>query len=127
MTRASTPGSLSTRTAMACRSKSATLVNSDENHALLGDRLLGFVLGAEQHLVVGRTGRDHWETVLGLIDRDIEDHCTVDRQHLLDSSVELCRALGPQSDCAEGFGQLDKIGKGRRIALGISAAMQQFL
>src|SRR6516162_2908537 len=109
MTRASTPGSLSTRTAMACRSKSATLVYSDENHALLGNRLLDFVFGAEQHLVVGSTGRDHRETVLGLIDRDIEDHRTVDREHLLNNSVELRRALGPQSDRAKGFGQLDKI------------------
>src|SRR6516162_4303336 len=98
---------------MAWRSKSATLVNSDENHALLRDRLLGFVLGAEQHLVMGRTGGDHRETVLGLIDCYIEDHRTVDRQHLLDYSIELRRALGPQSDCAKGFGELDKIGKGR--------------
>src|SRR5712691_6338525 len=92
------PGSLSTRTAMACRSSSATSGVSNQNHALLRDLLLGLVLGAEQHLVVRRTGRDHREAVFRLIDHNIENHGAVDRQHLADRLIELIRALDPQPD-----------------------------
>src|SRR5262249_18841684 len=87
MTRASTPGSLSTRTAMAYRTRSASPGVSNENHALLRDRLLGLVLGAEQHLVVGGTGGDHREAILRRIDCDVEDHRAVGRQHLADRRV----------------------------------------
>src|SRR6267378_728133 len=107
MTRARTPGSLSTRTAMACRSRSATPDVSNQNHALLRDRLPGLVFGAEEHLVVRRTGRDHREAVLRLIDYDVENHGTVDRQHLADRRVEVSRALDPQPDRAERLGELD--------------------
>jgi hypothetical protein len=68
---------------------------SNENHALLRDRLLGLVLGAEQHLVVGRARRDHRVTILCLIDHDIEDHGAIDRQHLADRRIDFGRALDP--------------------------------
>src|SRR4029077_5712667 len=119
MTRARTPGSLSTRTAIACRSRSATPGVSNENHALLRDLLLGLVLGAEQHLVVSGTGRDHRETVLRLIDHDIENHGTNDRQHLADRRIELIRALDPQPDRAKRLRELDEVRKSGGIALGI--------
>src|SRR6516165_11200794 len=109
MTRASTPGSLSTRTAIACRSSSATPGGSNENHALLRDRLLGLVLGPEQHLVVGGTGGDHREAILGRVDRDVENYGAVNREHLADRRVDFSRALHPQPDRTEGFRQLDEI------------------
>src|SRR6516165_1760254 len=105
MTRASTPGSLSTRTAIACRSSSATPGVSNENHALLRDRLLGLVLGPEKHLVVGGTRGDHREAILRRVDRDVEDNGAINRQHLADRRVDLVRPLDPHPDRTKGFGQ----------------------
>src|ERR1700736_1767565 len=127
MTRARTRGSLSTRTAMACRSRSATPGVSNENHALLRYRLLGLVFGAKEHLVVSRTGRDHREAVLRLIDHDIEYHGTIDRQHFPDRRIEISRALDPQPDRAKRLRQLDEVGECGGVALGVAAAMQQLL
>src|SRR6266436_2194833 len=125
MTRARTPGSLSTRTAMACRSRSATPGISNEHHALLRYRLPGLVLGAEEHLVVRRAGRDHREAVLRLIDYDVENHGTVDRQHLADRRVEISRALDPQPDRTKRLRQFDEVGKGSGVALGVATAVQE--
>src|SRR6266403_5643195 len=110
MTRASTPGSLSTSTAIVCRSISVTYA-SDEHHAFLGDRFFGLVLGPEQHLVMGCTRRDHRKAILGRIDRDVEDECAVGFQHLADCIVELRRILDTPPDSTERVGQLDEIGK----------------
>src|SRR6266567_2694407 len=79
MTRASTPGSLSTRTAMVCCSMAAVMIvavvrPSHQHHALFRDGAAGLVGRAEQHLVVGRAGWDHGETILELVDADIGDH-----------------------------------------------------
>src|SRR5712671_2122309 len=128
MTRASTPGSLSTSTALVCRSmSSATSRASNENHALFRDRALRLVLGAEQHLVVGGARGDHREAVLGLIDRDIEDDGARRLDHLADRVVKVGRILDAQPERAKGLGELDEIRQGGSVALGIAAAMQQFL
>src|SRR5205085_6445776 len=101
MTRARTPGSLSTSTAIVCRSISVTRA-SDEHHAFFGDRFLGLVLGPEQHLVMCRTRRDHRKAILGRVDRDVEDERAVGVQHLADRVVELRWILDPPPDRAEG-------------------------
>src|SRR5271168_1474326 len=121
MTRASTPGSLSTSTAIVCRSISVTYA-SDEHHAFLGDRFFGLILGSEQHLVMGRTGGDHRKAILGWVDRDVEDECAVGVEHLADRIVELRRILDPPPDRAEGVCELDEIGKRSGVALRITAA-----
>src|ERR1044071_10227385 len=96
MTRASTPGSLSTSTAIVWRAVwSLTGSASDQNHPLLGHRLLRLVLGAEQHLVVRRARRDHREAVLGLVDHDVEDHGPRRLDHLADRVVDLVPPLAP--------------------------------
>src|SRR3954454_1703821 len=108
MTRASTPGSLSTSTAIVWRSVTSTLRASDQHHAFFRDRPLGFVLGAEQHLVMGGAGRDHREAVLDLIDDDIEHHCARRVDHPAYRAVEFVGPLDPPSDRAERIGQLDE-------------------
>ena len=93
MTRARTPGSLSTRTddgvccdAASCRAHTSTMPSSDTG-------LAGAVVGAEQHLVVRRAGRDHREAVLGLVDQHVDDDRLLDVDHLLDHLVELGRLV----------------------------------
>src|SRR5262245_788214 len=120
------PGSLSTSTATVCRSTSATRP-SDKHHSLLGDRFLGFVLGTQQHFVVSRARRDHRETILLWVYRNIENHGAVDRQHLDHCAVDLGRVLDTPPDRAEGVSELYEIGQRRGIALGVAAAVQQFL
>src|SRR5690348_2966359 len=126
MTRASTPGSLSTNTAIVCRSISAT-GTSDEHHAFFRDRLFGLVFGPEQHFIVGGTRRDHREAIFRRVDGDVEDERAVGLQHLTDRIVELARVLDPAADSPECLRQFDEVGERRRVALGITAAMQQFL
>src|SRR5258708_10904448 len=123
MTRASTPGSLSTSTAMACRSISVTRA-SDEHHAFFRDGLRGLVLRPEQHLVMGRARRDHRKAILGRVDRDVADECAIGVQHLTDRIVELRRLLDPPPDRAEGLRQLHEIWKRRGKALPITDAVQ---
>src|SRR5437660_11658304 len=108
MTRASTPGSLSTSTAIVCRSIPVTYA-SDKHHAFLGDRFFGLVLGPEQHLVMGCARGDHRKAILGRVDRDVENECALGVQHLADRIVELRRILDPASGRAEGVGKLDEI------------------
>src|SRR5438105_14118623 len=127
MTRAKTPGSLSTRTATVWRSivsLSGTCRASHENHALFGYRLFRFVGRAEQHLVMRRTRGDHREAVLRLIDDDVEDDGARFRDHLQDCVVEVVRPLDPPSRRAEPVGELDEIGQRRGVAFGIAPAMQ---
>src|SRR5437763_2017764 len=107
MTRAKTPGSLSTRTATVWRSivsLSGKCRASHENHALFGYRLLRLVGRAEQHLVMRRARGDHREAVLRLIDNDIEDDRARLCDHLQDCVVEFFRPLDPPSGRAERVG-----------------------
>src|SRR6266446_6441921 len=104
ITRARTPGSLSTRTAMVCRSIVSLLAKrraSDEHHALFRDRLFRLVGGAEQHLVMGGARGDHREAVLRLVDDDVEDHRLGRIDHLGDRVIDLVRPLDPPADRAE--------------------------
>src|SRR5919201_699842 len=102
MTRARTPGSLSTRTAMVCRSTGGVIgrcpggaTASHQHHAVLGDRLFPPLLGAEQHLV--------------------------------DEVVALGGLRRPQPPPAEPLGELYEIRQRRRVALRVTAAVQQLL
>src|SRR5215472_15899095 len=125
MTRASTPGSLSTSTAIVWRSIVSLSGNgraSDEDHALFGYRLFRLVGRAEQHLVMRRARRDHREAVLRLVDHDIEDDSARLLEHLLDRVIQFVRPLDAQTLRAEGIGELDEIRQRRRVALGIAAA-----
>src|SRR5690242_10390701 len=101
MTRASTPGSLPTSTAIVCRSVGSTARALDQNHAFFRDRPFGLVLGAEQHLVMGGAGRDHRKAVLGLIDDDIEHDRARRVDHPVYRVVEFVGPLDPLSDRAE--------------------------
>ena len=101
ITRARTPGSLSTRTDIMCRS--ITLVSfmmrslrqpvgpgrSDQHHSFLGHRLFRLVFRAEQHIIMRRARRDHREAVLFLGDTDISNHRPGRIQHLGDHIVKL--------------------------------------
>src|SRR5438045_1158900 len=69
MTRARTPGSLSTSTAMVCRSISVTRA-SDEHHAFFGDRSLRLALGPYQHRGFAR---DVDDDRIGM--GDLDAHC----------------------------------------------------
>src|ERR1051326_5341279 len=96
MTRANTPGSLSTRTATVWRSIVSLSGNgraSHQDHALFGYRLFRLVGRAEQHLVMRRARRDHREAVLRLVDDDIEDDRARFLDHLQDRAVALVRPL----------------------------------
>src|ERR1051325_4521118 len=122
MTRANTPGSLSTRTATVWRSIVSLSGNgraSHDNHALFGYRLLCLVGRAEQHLVMRRTRRDHREAVLRLVDDDIEDDRARLFDHLQDRVIELVRPLDAPPRRAECVGELDEIGQCRGVAFGI--------
>src|SRR3954454_23468105 len=101
MTRASTPGSLSTSTAIVCRSTASTARASHQHHAFFRDRPLGLVLGAEQHLVVGGAGGDHREAVLGLIDNHVEHDGARRLNHPVYRIVEFVGPLDPPSDRTE--------------------------
>ena len=86
-------------------------------------------VGAEQHLVMRRARGDHREAVLRLVDRDIERS---PRPAIVEHLARSRRRARPgsrraQPDGAERLGQLDEIGQRRGVALGIAAAMQQFL
>src|SRR5260370_41335179 len=125
MTRASTPGSLSTRTAIVWRSVASVISGprafrppaartaelqsrpSHEHHALLRDRALRLVLGAEQHLVMGCARGDHREAVLGLIDGDVEDHLARRLDHLADRAIDLLGPLDAEPDRAKRLRELD--------------------
>src|SRR3954454_13214127 len=119
MTRASTPGSLSTSTAIVWRSVTSTLRASDQHHAFFRDRPFGLVLGAEQHLVMGGAGRDHREAVFDLIDDDIENHGARRADHPAYGIVEFVGPLDAPSDRAERVGQFDEIGQSLAIGFRI--------
>src|SRR5947207_5738641 len=112
MTRPNTPGSLPTRTATVWRSIVSLSGNgraSHENHALFGYRLFRLVGRAEQHLVMRRARGDHRETVLRLVDDNVEDDRARLLDHLQDRVIEFVRPLDPPSRRAERVGELDEI------------------
>src|SRR3954465_10558446 len=123
MTRASTPGSLSTSTAIVCRSTASTARALDQHHAFFRDRLCSLVLGTEQHLVMGGAGGDHREAVLDLIDDDIKHDSARRIDHPAYRIVHFVGPLNPPSDRAERIGQLDEIGQGLAVGLRIAPAM----
>src|SRR5947208_15668464 len=94
MTRAKTPGSLSTRTATVWRSivsLSGKCRASHENHALFGYRLLRLVGRPEQHPVMRRARGGHREAVLRLVADDVEDDGGRLLGHLRDRGIALVR------------------------------------
>src|ERR671913_2016139 len=113
MTRASTPGSLSTSTEsvwlstvsflamndlvmkMSRRTREpAATTGSDQHLAFLGHRVLDALTGIPQdHLIVGTAGRDHGEAVFRRIDHAVEDHRLVDIDHFPDRIVEVTGPL----------------------------------
>src|ERR1700689_4648820 len=127
MTRASTPGSLSTSTAMVCFSTVSLMVTacpgrSDEHHALFGNRAGSLLVrGPQQHLIMRRARGDHREAVFRRIDRDIGDDRLVGGQHLLDDAIDVAWLLGAQPYGAEGFSQFDEIGQRRGVAFAVTA------
>src|SRR5258708_31051078 len=119
MTRASTPGSLSTVTTMVwdsmCVSFWIMFIPTSPwlNHHFAFFGNLGLFFGIRKdHLVMRRAGRDHGIAILVRVDADIEEHRPVHREHLLDLAVELVRLLGAYSHRAIGFRELDEIGQG---------------
>src|SRR6266581_9017679 len=96
MTRASTPGSLSTVTTMVWDSISASFwimfipTSAGLNHhfAFFGNLRLLFGI-RKNHLVMRRARRDHRIAILVRVDADIEDHWPVHRDHLRDLGIEL--------------------------------------
>src|SRR5215813_13886488 len=100
MTRASTPGSLSTRTDKVCCSIGSAFAmtrleegeSSRLHHdlAFLGDGVLRIDAGVpEQHLVVRAARRNHREAVFVRVDHAVEDHRARRIDHLTDGVVEL--------------------------------------
>src|SRR5580704_13354680 len=136
MTRANTPDSLSTRTEIVAlrivvsgmsggsRGTGKTWVagpspaitvrgrrtGSDQYQPFVGDAG-GFVLvlGAEDHLVVRCTARDHREAVLLGVHPDVGDDRAVGRQHFPNDIVHLLDAIGAQAYRMEAVGQFDEV------------------
>src|ERR1043166_10293502 len=107
MTRANTPGSLSTRTATVWRSIVSLSGNgraSHQNHALFGYRLFRLVGRAEQHLVMRGARGDHREAVLRLVDDDVEDNRAWFLDHLQDWVIGLFRPADPRPAPADRAG-----------------------
>src|SRR5690242_12641269 len=115
MTRASTPASFSTSTAIVAARMSLSVGSgmdpgpegagesgrdhraagrkssaSDEDLALVRDAGdAAFLLRPQDHLVMRRAGRDHREAVFLLVHRDVGDDGLVDRDHLPDHAIEV--------------------------------------
>src|SRR5215475_15417909 len=60
----------------------------------------------QQHLVVRLARGDHREAVFKRGDTAIEQHWTLDRDHLLDRAVEVAGLYGANADAAIGLGKL---------------------
>src|SRR5260370_31959169 len=130
MTRASTPGSLSTRTERVWRSVAGFFISMASHHhlAFLGGSVLEALRGvAEQHLVMRAAGRDHRKAIFGRIDHAVEDHRAIDREHFSDPGIELVRFCAADADAMIRLGELDKIRQRLGVALRVAPAVQQLL
>src|SRR5262245_26791897 len=129
ITRASTPGSLSTSTDNVRGSMVSVLSIGSHHHlAFFGDGVLRVDAGiAEQHLVMRTSRRDHREAVLRRIDDAIENHRLGRVDHLADGVIEVAGPFAADADRMIGLRQLHEIRQGMHVALGITAAVQQLL
>src|SRR5260370_7621980 len=112
MTRASTPGWLSTRTESVWRSVAGFFINMTSHHhlAFLGDCGLEVLRGvAEQHFIMRPAGRDHREAVLGRIDHAVADHRAIDREHFSYRCIHLLPFSAPHSHPLIGSRHLDEV------------------
>src|SRR5262249_5544106 len=128
MTRASTPGSLSTRTDSVWRSVAGFFISMASHHhfALFGDRVLEINRGvAEQHLVMRPAGRDHREAVLRGIDHAIEDHRAIGLEHRADRIIELGGLGAADTDAMVGLGELDEVRPCLRLPIPIAPTLTQ--
>ena len=65
----------------------------------------GFVIGfrRQQHFIVRLAGGNHREAILQRRDPAIEQHRTLDRDHLLERAIEIAGLDGLDADAAEGI------------------------
>src|SRR5215216_7361702 len=90
------------------------------------DHLVGHIF-AEQHLVMGLTRRYHREAIGEIGHTAIEDHRTLDGDHLVDGAVEIGGLLATYANAAIGFGELHEIGQRFHVAFGNAIAVQELL
>src|SRR5689334_15065948 len=123
MTRASTPGSFCTSTASVCVSFGSwrssmkyadagwfiiipSNLSCSHQSLAAGEGLgRGLIIGLlrQQHLVMSLAGGNHRETILQRCDTAVEQHRALDRDHLLDGTIEIGRLGDLETDRAIGF------------------------
>src|SRR5215211_5296844 len=90
------------------------------------DHFIGHIF-AEQHLVMGLARWYHREAIGEIGHAAIEDHRTLDGDHLVDGAVEIGRLHAPYADAAIGFSELHEIGQRVHVAFGNAIAVQELL
>ena len=101
---------------------------SDQHQPFVGDAARTILtVGAEDHLVMRSTRRDHREAVLVLVDHDLAHHRTGMADHLADAVVELAEILDPHPARVKTFSEHHEIRQRLAVAFGIARSVQQLL
>ena len=73
---------------------------------------------------------NHGENILGLVGLEVHEYQTLlqrGRERFLQRGLDVLGLVDAHADMAVGFGQLDKVGQGIHVGLGVAAAVEELL